>query len=138
MNNLIIRNSQLVTVTFTGTPTAQRRYFFDDNPQISRMNIKLYGFEAFGETQLDKIADGSDVVANADLDQMLLTIKNIDNVEIIQRTPVYNLVRANVGGFITLNYPVIINLTDCYVELTDNTGVSEGEVLPFNFYYEFI
>ena len=39
MNNIIIKQSQLVTATINGTPTVNRRYKFDDIPNLSRNNI---------------------------------------------------------------------------------------------------
>ena len=47
MNNIIVKQSQLVTATFNGTPTVNRRYKFDDIPNLSRNNIILYGIEAY-------------------------------------------------------------------------------------------
>ena len=63
MNNIIVKQSQLVTATIDGTPTVNRRYKFNDIPNLSRNNIILYGIEAYSASQLSNTSDGSDVVA---------------------------------------------------------------------------
>ena len=138
MFNLVIKQSQTVEAVFEGSVAAGRRYSFREVPNISRNNLVLYGIEAFSATQLSTSPLGKTVIAAADTDQILVTLKDTNNEEFIYQMPYYNLIRSNVGGFITVLEPRVINLTDCYVELTDTTGVAADESCVFNLYYDII
>ena len=138
MNNIIIKQSQLVTATFDGTPTVNRRYKFDDIPNLSRNNIILYGIEAYSASQLTNTSDGSDVIAAADTLGVTVTLKDNQNNEFIYQMPYYNLIRSNNGGFVILLEPKIINLTDCYVQINNALGLANGDKVVFNFYYDFV
>jgi hypothetical protein len=137
MNNIIIKNSQLVTATFEGTPTVNRRYKFNDIPNLSRNNIILYGIEAFSASQLSKTSDGSDVIAAADTLGVTVTLKDNENNEFIYQIPYFDLIRSNNGGFVILLEPKIINLTDCYVQINNVLGIQTGDQAVFNFFYDF-
>lgn len=138
MNNIIVKQSQLVTATFDGTPTVNRRYKFDDIPNLSRNNIILYGIEAYSAAQLVKSADGSDVIAAADTLGVTVTLKDNQNNEFVYQMPYFNLIRSNNGGFVILLEPKIINLTDCYVQINSALGLADGDKAVFNFYYDFV
>ena len=138
MNNIIIKQSQLVTATLNGTPTVNRRYKFDDIPNLSRNNIILYGIEAYSAAQLTNTSDGSDVIAAADTLGVTVTLKDNQNNEFIYQMPYYNLIRSNNGGFVILLEPKIINLTDCYVQINNVLGLADGDKVVFNFYYDFV
>tara|TARA_R110000868_G_scaffold22785_2_gene93057 strand:+ start:752 stop:1168 length:417 start_codon:yes stop_codon:yes gene_type:complete len=138
MNNIIIKNSQLVTATFEGTPTVNRRYKFNDIPNLSRNNIILYGIEAFSSSQLANTADGSDVISAADTLGVTVTLKDNQNNEFIYQIPYSDLIRSNNGGFVILLEPKIINLTDCYVQINNTLGITTGDQAVFNFFYDFV
>lgn len=138
MNNIIVKNSQLVTATIEGTPTINRRYKFDDIPNLSRNNIILYGIEAYSANQLVSTQDGSDVLAIADTLGVTVTLKDNNNNEFVYQMPYYNLIRAENGGFVILLEPKIINLTDCYVQINNTLGITTGDTAVFNFYYDFV
>lgn len=138
MNNIIIKQSQLVTATINGTPTINRRYKFDDIPNLSRNNIILYGIEAYSSSQLTNTSDGSDILSAADTLGVTVTLKDNQNNEFIYQMPYYNLIRANNGGFVILLEPKIINLTDCYVQINNALAIASGDVAIFNFYYDFV
>ena len=138
MNNIIIKQSQLVTATFEGTPTVNRRYKFDDIPNLSRNNIILYGIEAYSAAQLSNTSDGSDVVSAADSLGVTVTLKDNQNNEFVYQMPYYNLIRSNNGGFVILLEPKIINLTDCYVQINNVGTLANGDKAIFNFYYDFV
>lgn len=138
MNNIILKNSQLVTAEISGTPTVGRKYKFDDIPNLSRNNIILYGIEAFSATQLATSPDGSDVISAADSIYVLVTLKDNQNNEFVYQMPYYDLIRSNNGGFVVLLEPKIINLTDCYVEITGAGALADGDKAVFNFYYDFV
>lgn len=138
MNNIIVKNSQLVTATIEGTPTINRRYKFNDIPNLSRNNIVLYGIEAYSADQLVSTQDGSDVLALADTLGVTVILKDNNNNEFIYQMPYYNLIRAENGGFVILLEPKIINLTDCYVQINNTLGITTGDTAVFNFYYDFV
>jgi hypothetical protein len=138
MNNIIVKQSQLVTATFDGTPTVNRRYKFDDIPNLSRNNIILYGIEAYSADQLSNTSDGSDVIAAADTLGVTVTLKDNQNNEFIYQMPYYNLIRSQNGGFVILLDPKVINLTDCYVQINNALGLVTGDKAVFNFYYDFV
>lgn len=137
MQNLLIKRSQQVTATFDGTPAVGKKYYFNDIPNLSRNNIVLYGIEAYTAAQLAATSSGSTVIADADKDQVLVTLKNTQNEEFIYQIPLVDLIRSENGGFVLMLEPQLINLTDCYVQLVDATGVASGEEVVFNFYYDF-
>jgi hypothetical protein len=138
MNNIIIKQSQLVTATINGTPTVNRRYKFDDIPNLSRNNIILYGIESYSSEQLVSTDDGSDVVSAADSINVTVTLKDNQNNEFVYQMPYYNLIRSNNGGFVILLEPKIINLTDCYVQINNVGALANGDKAVFNFYYDFV
>lgn len=138
MNNLIIKQSQLVTAVITGTPTTGRRYTFSDIPNLSRNNIVLYGFEAYSAGQLSTTPDGKTVIAATETDQIAVTLKDTNNIEFVYQMPYYSLIKSLNGGFVVMLKPRIINLTECYIQLTDATGIGAGEVAAFNLYYDII
>ena len=138
MNNIIVKNSQLVTATINGTPTINRRYKFDDIPNLSRNNIILYGIEAYSAAQLVNTSDGADVLAAAGTLGVTVTLKDNQNNEFIYQMPYYNLIRSNNGGFVILLEPKVINLTDCYVQINNALALADGDKAVFNFYYDFV
>ena len=138
MNNIIVKNSQLVTATINGTPTINRRYKFDDIPNLSRNNIILYGIEAYSAAQLVNTSDGADVISAADTLGVTVTLKDNQNNEFIYQMPYYNLIRSNNGGFVILLEPKVINLTDCYVQINNALALADGDKAVFNFYYDFV
>jgi len=138
MNNIIIKNSQLVTATIEGTPTLNRRYKFNDIPNLSRNNIVLYGIEAYSASQLTKTSDGQDVIALADTLGITVTLKDNNQNEFVYQMPYYNLIRNENGGFVILLEPKIINLTDCYIQINSVAGLATGDQAVFNFYYDFV
>ena len=138
MNNIIVKQSQLVTATFDGTPTVNRRYKFNDIPNLSRNNIILYGIESYSASQLSNTASGADVISAADTLGVTVTLKDNQNNEFIYQMPYTNLIRSNNGGFVILLEPKVINLTDCYVQINNVLALADGDQAVFNFYYDFV
>ena len=138
MNNLIIKRSQLVTAQVTGTPATGRRYTFLEIPNLSRNNIILYGFECYTTTQLAKTPDNITPISAANINNVVLTLRDNDKVEFVYQIPCYTLLRSNVGGFITMMKPRIINLTDSYIQLTAAGSIATSEAAVFNFYYQLV
>lgn len=138
MNSLIIKQSQLVTAKINGTPATGKRYPFTEIPNLSRNNIMLYAIEAVTAGQLSSTPLGDTNIADADQPKVVVTLKDNNNNEFVYQFPLYSMIRANNAGLVTLLEPRIINLTDCYVQLVDATGIASDEVVVFNFYYDFI
>lgn len=136
MNNLIIRKSVLATAKITATPAAGQRFTFDNIPDISYDNIRLYGIELFTETELLKDDKGNTLVSATGIKGITVTLVTQSNQEVISQMPAFNLVRSSNGGFITLLNGLQISLTSCYIELFDSTGISANEVVALNLYYE--
>lgn len=137
-SNLVAKRTQLVTAQFTGTPAAGRKYYFQDIPNLSRNNILVYGFEAFTATQLAVTPDNLTVIAAADQDQITITLRDNKKEEFVYQMPYYSAIRSLNGGFPIIIKPRIINLTDCYLQLTDATGVSQDEVGVLQLYYDLV
>jgi len=137
MNNLVIRRSQLVEAVIVGTPTTGLRYKFTEIPNLSRNNIILYGVEAYSAAELSVSPSGKTSIAAADVVNITVTLKDSENLEFVYQMPLYDLIRSNNAGFITILQPRLINLTDCYIELNATSGISAGEVVLFNFFYDF-
>jgi hypothetical protein len=138
MNNLLIKRSQLVTAQITGTPATGRRYNFLEIPNLSRNNIILYGFECYTRTQLARTPDNLLPITAGNIHGVVLTLRDNDKVEFVYQVPCYNLIRSNVGGFITMMKPRIINLTDSYIQLTDVGTIAQDDAAVFNFYYQLV
>jgi hypothetical protein len=138
MNNLIIKRSQLVEAQVVGTPAAGKKYQFTDVPNISRNNILIYGFEVFTAAQLSTTPNNNTVIPSATSDQLVLTLIDNNNKELIYQLPYYTAIRSLNGGFVLMVKPFILNLTRSYIQLTDATGISENQVACVNLYYSII
>ncbi len=64
MDNLIIKRSQIIEAKISGTPAVNNRYFFTDIPALSRLNIVIYGLEAFTSAQLSVSPQSSNPVVS--------------------------------------------------------------------------
>lgn len=136
MNNLVIKRSQIVEAKLAGSLAVGNRYFFQDIPNLSRNNIIVYGIEAFTETQLAVAPSGLTTVGTST--GIVVTLRDNQKQEFMYQVPYFTLIRANNAGLIVMMKPRIINLTDCYVNLTDVTGLTVNEVAAFNLYYDLI
>jgi hypothetical protein len=138
MNNLIIKRSQLVEAQIVGTPAAGKKYQFTDVPNISRNNIIIYGFEVFTAAQLAVTPNNNTVIPATVSDQLVVTLVDNENREIIYQLPYYTAIRSLNGGFVLMVKPFILNLTRSYVQITSATGISENQVASVNLYYSII
>lgn len=137
MDNLIIKRSQIIEAQIVGTPAVGKRYFFTDIPQLSRINIVIYGLEAFTSTQLTTSPQSSNAVVSTSTG-ISVTLRNQAKVEFAYQIPYYTLIRSNNAGLVVLFTPTTINLTDCYVQLSNTTGINSNDVACFNLYYDFV
>jgi hypothetical protein len=138
MNNLVIKRSQLVEFQVTGTPTTLKRYAPIPVPNLSRNNIVLYGIEVFTADQLSDTPSGNVVIPSVRQNQAVVTFVDVNKDQFIYNFPIFSGIRANVGGFVTLFQPRLINLTDCYLQLTDATGIAGDQVVAVNLYYQLV
>lgn len=138
MNNLIIKRSQLVEAQIVGTPAAGKKYQFTDVPNISRNNIIIYGFEVFTAAQLAVTPNNNTVIPSTVSDQLVITLVDNENREIIYQLPYYTAIRSLNGGFVLMVKPFILNLTRSYVQITSATGISENQVASVNLYYSIV
>ena len=137
MDNLIIKRSQIIEAKIVGTPATNNRYFFTDVPALSRLNIVIYGLEAFTSTQLAVSPQSSNPVVSISTG-ICVTLRNQAKVEFAYQIPYYTLIRANNGGFIVMVKPRIINLTDCYVQIVQVGTITTQMVAAFKLYYSIV
>jgi hypothetical protein len=140
MENSVIIKSQLVEAQVTGTPSTGRRYNFLEVPNISRNNIVCYAIEAFGVDQLTFSPSGKEVVGGAAASMIPTTgivVTLVDNKkqEFTYQIPYSAMIRQNNGGFLIYLAPRLLNLTDCYIQITNTTDIATDEVAIFNLYY---
>jgi len=138
MNNLVIKRSQIVEFQVTGTPTTLKRYGAIPIPNLQRNNIILYGLECYVADQLSTSPSGNTLIPTATQDQVVVTWVDTNKDQFIYNAPIYSLIRSNVGGFVTIYKPRVINLNDCYIQLTNATGISTNQVVLFNLYYQLV
>ena len=136
MNNLIIKRSQIVEAVITGTPAANVRYYFQNIPNLAANNLRLYGLEGFSATQLATTPTGYTTVSTTT--GIVVTLRDTQKVEFLYQMPFYTTIRANNFGAYVILQPRTINLTDCYVTLTNVSGISASNSVAFNFYYDLI
>ncbi|MGR3221390.1 MAG: hypothetical protein ACUZ8H_16460 [Candidatus Anammoxibacter sp.] len=137
MEQLVIGRAQTVAAIISAaTPAAGQRFQFEDNPEINRTNIRLYGLEAFSEAQALNDKSGRTLVSAAGILAINFTLVTEGNHEDVQDMPVYSAIRSLNGGFFLKFKGLKISLTECFIELVSAVGVSADEVVLFNLYYE--
>ena len=136
MTNLVIKRSQQIEFRLTGSIATGKRYNATDIPNLSALNCVVYGIEFFSATQEATTPTGNTVVGTTT--GIAVTLRDNKKQEFMYQIPMYTLIRANNAGLIVLLKPRIINLTDCYVQLTNTTGITLGESVAANIYYDLI
>ena len=136
MNNLVIKRSQQIEFRLTGSIATGKRYNATDIPNLSALNCVVYGIEFFSATQEATTPSGNTVVGTTT--GVVVTLRDNKKQEFMYQVPMYTLIRANNAGLIVLMKPRIINLTDCYVQLTNTTGITLNESVAANIYYDLI
>jgi hypothetical protein len=138
MNNLIIKKSQIVEAQFTTGIVLNNKYNFTEIPNLSANNLIIYGIECYTAAQLAKTPSGNTTIANADAINVIVTFRNTKKEEFVYQMPVYSLIRANNGGFVTMFKPQLVNLTDCYVQVVAAGTLATNQSVAFNLYYDVI
>jgi hypothetical protein len=136
MNNLVIKRSQQIEFRLTGSIATGKRYFATDIPNLSRNNVVVYGIEFFVAGQEATTPTGNTVITPST--GVVVTLRDNKKQEFMYQVPMYTLIRANNAGLIVLLKPRIINLTDCYVQLTNTTSINLGESVAANIYYDLV
>ena len=136
MNNLVIKRSQQIEFRLTGSIATGKRYFATDIPNHSRNNVVVYGIEFFTSAQEATTPTGNTVTSVST--GTVVTLRDNKKQEFMYQVPQYTLIRANNAGLIVLLKPRIINLTDCYVQLTNTTSITLGESVAANIYYDLV
>ena len=136
MNNLVIKRSQQIQFVLAGSVATGRRYFATDIPNLSRNNVVVYGIEFFTASQQATTPTGLTVVSTST--GINVTLRDNKKQEFMYQVPMYTLIRANNAGLIVLLKPRIINLTDCYVQVTNTSSLNAGEAVAANIYYDLI
>jgi hypothetical protein len=136
MNNLVIKRSQQIEFRLTGSIATGKRYFATDIPNLSRNNVVVYGIEFFVAAQEATTPTGNTVTSTST--GTVVTLRDNKKQEFMYQVPQYTLIRANNAGLIVLLKPRIINLTDCYVQLTNTTGINLNESVAANIYYDLV
>ena len=136
MNNLVIKRSQQIEFRLTGSIATGKRFFATDIPNLSRNNVVVYGIEFFTSAQEATTPTGNTVTSTST--GTVVTLRDNKKQEFMYQVPMYTLIRANNAGLIVLLKPRIINLTDCYVQLTNTTSITLGESVAANIYYDLV
>ena len=136
MNNLVIKRSQQIEFRLTGSIATGKRYNATDIPNLSALNCVVYGIEFFSATQEATTPSGNTVVGTTT--GVVVTLRDNKKQEFMYQVPQYTLIRANNAGLIVLLKPRIINLTDCYVQLTNTTSITLNESVAANIYYDLV
>ena len=136
MNNLVIKRSQQIEFRLNGSIATGKRYFATDIPNLSRNNVVVYGIEFFVAGQEATTPTGNTVISTST--GVVVTLRDNKKQEFMYQVPMYTLIRANNAGLIVLLKPRIINLTDCYVQLTNTTSINLNESVAANIYYDLV
>ena len=136
MNNLVIKRSQQIEFRLTGSIATGKRYFATDIPNLSRNNVVVYGIEFFVAAQEATTPTGNTVTSVST--GTVVTLRDNKKQEFMYQVPQYTLIRANNAGLIVLLKPRILNLTDCYVQLTNTTSINLNESVAANIYYDLV
>jgi len=137
-SNIVVKRSQLVTAKIAGTPATLKKYKFQDIPNLSKNNIVVYGFEVYGADQLSISPEGLTIVPSSTIPGVTITLRDNKKQEFVYQLPAYSAVRANNGGLAIIIEPRVINLTDCYIQLTNTSGISADQAICVNLYYDII
>ena len=130
----VIKNSYLAAINFITAPGNGQKLFFNDIPVLRDKKITAVEVLTAGDLAVDPSL--KTVIADADAEQVTITMVNKRNQEFVYNTPVLNFSPRNQNGIIRTISPTILDLQRSYILITDNTGISAGESICFNFYYE--
>jgi hypothetical protein len=130
----VIKNSYLASIVFPSAPGNGQKLFFNDIPVLR--GKKITGMEVYTAGDIAVNPNGSTVIADADADQIVITLTDIQSREFIYQAPILNYNPRNQNGLIRGICPSKVDLQRSYITVCDNTGISANEAICINFYYE--
>lgn len=130
---LVIKNSYLASIIFNSAPSNGQKLYFKDIPTLRDKTI--VGVEAYSASDLAVTPDGNTSIADADADQITITLVDKNQNEFIFNMPVLNFNPRSQGGFIREISPAKVDFTRSYITVTDSTGIGANEAIAFTFYY---
>lgn len=138
MHNLIVHKSQLVTARIETAPHVNKEFKFKDVGNLSRNNVMVYGITAYTRDELTKSPNDKAVVSAAGAKGLLVTLQDNENNEPVHLMPYTEMVRAKNSGLILLTKPMILDLTQCKIQISDAAGLAIDEEAVFNVFYEYL
>lgn len=127
-----IVRSYLAEVNLGNTiPGQGQNINFQDYPQLR--DIYITGICAFENGQVATSPSGKVVVPN--LLGIVVSLKDIYNMDMIYQYPTFDLQPSNVGGFYRDFVPFELQLTKSYITILNNAGLAANESVLFNFFY---
>ena len=136
-SNLVAKRSVLVEVPL-GTIAAGRSVNFEDVPDISRKNIKLYAIESFSAAQLAISPKGRTVIPANAAPSLAFTLVQNSTEQRIFNMPYFNTIRANNAGWIMLLDGLEVTITKCQVNILTASNLTNDQTALFNLYYDYI
>ncbi len=136
MNNLLIHRSELIEIPIVATAARSTCIFNPAQNMIGR-KVRVYGFVGYCVTQLAVSPTGRTVIPAADPANLLVTLVKDANDQFINNQPYYDIIRANVGGFVTLMKPEIVTLEKCFLTVVAAGTLATTQSAMVNVYYEY-
>lgn len=130
----VIKNSYLAGIVFVAAPGNGQKLFFNDIPVLR--GKKITGMEALSAGDLSVSPSLKTVIADADADQIVITLVNENKQEFIYQAPILNYQPRQQNGLIRAICPGVVDFQRSYITVCDNTGISANEEILFNFFYE--
>lgn len=135
MNNLLIKKSELVEIYIAATAAGSVSLFRPSQNLIGK-KIRVYGLAAYTASQIAVAPSGRTVIPNADAVNLVVNLVENANDSSIDAHPYYDLIRANVGGFVTLVEPRIFDIDKCFLQGMAAGTLATTQSALINIYYE--
>lgn len=131
---MIITNSYLVELNLP-TISQGQRYTFLDVPQLRYNAVTIDAIESITDSQLSVSPNLKNVVPNAAMKNIVVTLV-VNETEEIYQLPYFTLNAASNSGIIREFANKRINLVKSYATILSTTGLTAGQSLCFNFFYK--
>lgn len=116
MFNDMIRRCELVEIPIAAT-AARTLSLFQPSQNLIGRRVRIYAVSAYTATQLAVSPSGRTVIPNADAVNLTVNFIKDSNDIFDNSHPYYELVRANMSGWVTLFQPVEVTLEKCYLQV---------------------
>ncbi len=117
MYNDLIKKVELVEIPLTGGVGARQVSLFQPAQNLIGKKIRVYSIVAYSAAQIAVSPTGRTVIAAADAVNLVVNMVENGSDSSIDAQPYFDLIRANVGGFVTLVEPRIFDLDKCFVKV---------------------